>query len=103
MRPKGVIGLIVIAGGALPTVSRADDPVSSKQACASASEQGETERDEGKYRAARQSFLTCARETCPKIIAQTCMKWLTEIEESGPRVVLVAKDEQGTDLTQVHV
>jgi hypothetical protein len=81
----------------------ANEQESSKQACLAASEQGQNERDEGKYRAARQDFLTCARDVCPRVVKDLCGKWLRELDMSAPTIVLEVKDEQGKDLTDVNV
>jgi hypothetical protein len=93
---------------ALPSLARGDDkpPVENpedKQMCIAAAEQGQSQRDDGKYRAARNSFLNCAQDRCPRVIAQSCTKWLRELDESAPTIVLGAKDERGEDLTDVKV
>jgi hypothetical protein len=81
----------------------ADQAASPKQECLAASEQGQNQRDEGQYRAARQAFLTCARDVCPRLVAVLCTKWLRDLDESAPTIVPGAKDEQGGDLTDVLV
>jgi hypothetical protein len=83
-----------------PAAAAPSDP---KQACIAAVEVGQTQRDDGKYRQARASFLACAQDTCPRVIQQSCTKWLRELDESAPTIVLAAKDEQGNDLTDVSV
>jgi hypothetical protein len=103
-RGAGAVGItLTTAIVAVPVLAAGDNRADDKRACAIASEQGETQRDEGKYRAARKSFLTCARDVCPKLIAQSCTKWLSDLNESAPTVVLAAKDEHGGDLVQVRV
>jgi hypothetical protein len=90
---------------ALPFLSdaaRADDK-SDKQMCIAAAEQGQSQRDDGQYRAARDSFLKCTNEKCPRVIVQSCTKWLRELDESAPTIVLGAKDDQGNDLNDVKV
>jgi hypothetical protein len=74
-----------------------------KARCLDAADQGQSQRDDGKYRAARESFVVCSRDVCPNIVAQSCMRWLREVDEDAPTVVAGAKDEQGVDLTEVHV
>jgi hypothetical protein len=80
-----------------------DSPDDAKQACIAAAERGQAQRDDGKYRSARQAFLACAENTCPRVVEQSCTKWLRELDESTPTVVLGAKDDHGTDLTDVTV
>jgi hypothetical protein len=88
---------------ALPAVSSAQGTPDDKQDCLTASEQGQNQRDDGLYRAARGSFVRCARDVCPKLIAQSCTRWLRELDQDAPTVVLGAKDDQGNDLTDVTV
>jgi len=92
-----------VLAGLATTLSpgRADADV--KKVCAAAADAGQTARDEGHYRAAREAFLTCAREACPKLVAQTCSGWLHELDAATPTIVLGAKDEKGLELTDVHV
>ncbi len=88
---------------AAPAPAVADDKASDKQSCIAAAEQGQSQRDDGQYRTARDSFLKCASDGCPRVIVQSCTKWLRELDESAPTIVLGAKDEQGNDLTDVKV
>jgi hypothetical protein len=74
-----------------------------KDACIAASEHGQSQRDDGKYRAAHDSFLECSQDACPRVIQQSCTRWLRELEESMPTIVLGARDEHGNDLTDVTV
>ncbi|HEX8794617.1 MAG TPA: hypothetical protein VF765_26910 [Polyangiaceae bacterium] len=97
--------LLVLAGLAFASatsaagVAQADE----KQQCLSASDQGQSLRDEGKYRRAREAFATCARPVCPAIVQHDCVKWLADLEATSPSVVVNAKDDKGNDLTAVKV
>jgi len=103
IRKGGTVGGLLAALVALSSVSSADDKPDPKQQCITASEQGQNQRDDGLYRTARASFVECARDVCPKLIAQSCTRWLRELDQDAPTVVLGAKDEQGNDLTDVTV
>jgi len=81
----------------------AADPSSESQACIQASDRGQSLRDEGKYRDARQAFLQCARDTCPAVIVTSCAGWLRGLDEVAPTLVLDARDQQGNDLADVSV
>lgn len=95
---------MLIVGACAARPAFADDaPPDAKQACIAAVEQGQTQRDDGKYRQARASFLACAQDACPRVIQQSCTKWLRELDDSAPTIVLDAKDEQGNDLPDVTV
>jgi hypothetical protein len=86
----------------LPNARAAESTKDPKQMCLDASERGQNERDEGTYRAARESFMACARPTCPRVVLDSCTQWLRELDESAPTLVLGAKDEHGNDLTDVR-
>jgi len=74
-----------------------------KAACISAADQGQQLRDDGKYRAARERFVTCSKAECPKVVAGSCSQWLRDLDGSTPSLVLGAKDPAGGDLTDVRV
>jgi len=104
-RPRGVR---VAGAAALLCIARvciADGPGAEdeKTQCVNAADEGQSRRDDGKYRAARALFVTCSRDVCPNIVAQSCMRWLREVDQDAPTVVLGARDEQGADLTDVRV
>jgi hypothetical protein len=87
---------------AVPSRANAQEP-SEAGACVDASDQGQSERDLGKYRAARKSFLTCSREVCPQVVLRSCAAWLRELDQTAPTLVLGARDERGNDIADVNV
>ena len=88
-----VASLLLTEGAA-----RADD----REQCASAADQAQQLRDEGKYRRAREQLLVCARDVCPAPIKRDCLDWLSQVEATAPTVVFGAKE--GTkDLSEVKV
>jgi hypothetical protein len=93
-----VVPAVVVTIGAAPG-ARADD----KQQCLTASDQGQQLRDDGKYRRAREAFATCSRDVCPAIVRHDCVKWLADLEQSSPSVVVSARDDKGNDLINVTV
>jgi hypothetical protein len=97
--PAGVF----LAALSWPGLAHAEGGTATKDACLAAADQGQNQRDDGLYLSARESFATCARDVCPNVIAQSCTRWLREVEENTPTVVLGAKDERGNDLTDVTV
>jgi hypothetical protein len=92
-----VIAAIVLATSSL---AHAGDP---KTECIAAADQAQSARDDGKWRAARDGFVSCSRAVCPKMVAASCTKWAREVEDGMPTVVLAAKDAAGADLTDVRV
>ncbi len=79
--------------------ARADD----KSRCIKASEQGQQLRDAGKYQAARDAFTQCSRDACPAIVRRDCTRWLADLTQLWPSVVLGAKDAKGNDKVDVTV
>jgi hypothetical protein len=102
VRGAWTFGTILVALVVVVPAHGADVP-DAKQACIAAAELGQSQRDEGKYRGARAAFVECAKDSCPRVVGQSCTKWLRELDETAPTVVLGAKDEHGTDLTDVTV
>ena len=98
MRGARVIFAVSIVGS-FSSAAFAD----AKTECISAADQGQSARDDGRYRTARDSFTTCARSVCPKPVAASCTKWSREIDEAMPTVVLSAKDASGGDVSQARV
>lgn len=98
-------GAVLACVGALavPRTSNAEDNDDPKPQCLLASEEGQDQRDDGHYRAAHESFVVCARDVCPQVIRQWCAKWLRDVEQDTPTIVLGAKDALGNDLTDVNV
>lgn len=101
--PRIAVALASAVVATAPRFARADPPADPKQECLAASDRGQNERDEGKYRAARKDFIVCAREACPAVVVQTCSKWLGELDTTAPTVVFEVKDERGNDLTDVAI
>lgn len=73
-----------------------------RETCASAADQAQQLRDEGKYRRAREQMLTCARDVCPAPIKRDCLEWLSSLEQVAPTIVISAKDG-ASDVTDVKV
>ena len=78
--------------------ARADD----RERCASAADQAQQLRDDGKYRRARENLLVCARDVCPAPIKRDCLDWLSQVEATAPTIVFSATDG-GKDLADVKV
>jgi hypothetical protein len=97
--------LVVFAAAAaisfsLATPARADDRV---QVCIDASTQGQTLRQQGHLLSARDQMIACANDACPKIVRSHCARWLGELDDRIPSVIVRAQDASGTDLVDAHV
>jgi hypothetical protein len=91
---------VVLALSLAPSTAHAGD---AKTECIGAADQGQSLRDTGKYRQAREAFAVCSRDVCPKVVARSCADWLRELDAATPTVVLGARDEHGADVAGVTV
>jgi hypothetical protein len=101
-RTKRVSVLLAVIAAAALGPSRATG-ADEKQQCLASSDQGQQLRDDGKYRRAREAFAACSRDVCPALVRRDCVKWLADLDQSSPSVVLGAKDDKGGDLVDVTV
>jgi hypothetical protein len=74
-----------------------------REVCASASEAAQQFRIDGKLVSAHEQLLVCVRRTCPAIVRGDCERWLSEVEQALPTVIVGAKDADGHDLVDVRV
>ncbi len=84
---------------AAPATARAD----ATDACIKASDEGQVLRDQGKMIAARERFVTCSAESCPRLVRTDCASWLADVDKRIPSVVLSATDPEGHDTAEVQV
>ncbi|HEY6464087.1 MAG TPA: hypothetical protein VIY73_28155 [Polyangiaceae bacterium] len=79
------------------------DPPSKVDACVSAAEAAQHQRKAAHLRDARASLVACAQSECPRVVRDDCSRWLAEVDEALPTVVMRARDSLGHDLTAVRV
>jgi hypothetical protein len=70
--------------------------------CMSAAESAQTHRRAGKLLQARSELLACAKTSCPRVVRDDCTRWLAQVDEVVPTVVLQAR-ANGRDVTDVRV
>ena len=70
--------------------------------CASAYEQAQVARSDGRLRLAHEHLETCVEPGCPDFVRADCDRWLDEVESALPSVVLGAK-RGGVDVSDVRV
>lgn len=92
-----IVALILLASG---RTARADGAALD---CPSASEEGQRLRDKNRWLEAREMFRACSIDKCPKVVRRDCSKWLAELDESLPSIVVAAQDASGADLQGVRV
>lgn len=78
-------------------------PAAEAQKCLEAAEKGQQLRNAGKLISARERFLVCQSLTCPAIVREDCTKWIGEIGDAIPTVVVSVHDERGTDVFDAEV
>ncbi|MDF2694376.1 MAG: hypothetical protein K0S65_2759 [Labilithrix sp.] len=71
--------------------------------CVAAADAAQDLRSSGKLREARATFLVCAQKSCNSVIRAGCEKWLREVDEEMPSLVVRAVDARGRDVLGVRV
>ncbi|HSC88769.1 MAG TPA: hypothetical protein VLC09_15915 [Polyangiaceae bacterium] len=81
-------GLLLLSLCVLPSTARAQ---SAAQICIDHHAQAQENRSERRWQAARGHLLACAASSCPGVIAGDCTRWLDELDQQMPSVVLVVR------------
>jgi hypothetical protein len=74
-----------------------------KKECASAYEDTQALRRDGRLAEAQKRALACTQDACPDVVKQDCTRWLAEIETNQPTVVFEAFDVSGAETAAVEV
>jgi len=93
--------LCSVALSSLAMPAHADPPATTT--CVQAYETGQRMRLEAKLDEARASFRSCSRSECPAVVLRDCVRWLREVEDAIPTVVLSARDASGADLHDARI
>lgn len=97
MKRSALLVALALSTIALPAI--ADD----KAECLDAYEKAQRVRQENKLRESKKQLAVCARDACPASIRKDCGRWLDEVEQAMPSVILRATDANGGDLRDVSV
>jgi hypothetical protein len=100
MRVTRALALGALLGLARESSANADDVV---RACIDASTAGQTLRQQGRLLGARDRMIECARDACPAVVRSHCARWLAEVDERTPTIVVRAQDEAGKDLVDARM
>ncbi len=92
-----VSGLARTAGAAPPSAKAV------KEGCVSAYERAQDLRRTGKLIEAREALITCSQPACPSAATVDCTRWLGEVEQSLPSVVVSAHDARGHEVADLRV
>jgi hypothetical protein len=99
MRYLVVLGALVASFGLAPS-AQADDAPST---CLTAPVRGQKLQQAGKLIAAREHFRVCARAECNPDIIEHCKQWADDVEKALPSIIVVARDADGHDVSDVSV
>jgi hypothetical protein len=92
------VALWIVA--ALAADARAAEP--DKQACVTAYTEAQRARKVGRLVASRERLVECG-QVCSGALAADCARWLVEIDDATPTVVLEVRDPAGADVTDATV
>lgn len=92
---------MVLAAVALVASPAAAETAAEK--CIAAAERGQSLRDEGKLVASRAELIACANDACPAVVRRECARWLAEVDQRIPSIVISVKDRSGRDVVAPSV
>ncbi|WP_156041012.1 hypothetical protein [Chondromyces apiculatus] len=87
----------------LPSSLAKPTAAQTKRACATAYEETQSLRSDGKLQAARDKAVLCAADACPAVVRGDCTRWLQEIEDSQPTVVFHVTAPDGRETADVRL
>jgi hypothetical protein len=89
--------LIFIASSLLlvATSARADEGT-----CFDAAVEGQKARKAGHLGEARAAFTRCAEAACPAEVTDRCTRWIAEVDDAMPSIIVDARDAKGRDLAR---
>jgi hypothetical protein len=88
---KPRVAALAAAVALLAAAPAAADETPDDATCRKAYEQGQRLRRAKKLLDARRDFMLCARAPCPAVFQPECAKWLGEVQEEMPTVVVVVE------------
>ena len=98
MRVRAAIVLGTIAWSSVAQAEPTD-----RKVCLAAVDEGQTLRDEGKLKEAREKFLLCASAGCPSVIVKQCDEWVAAVERDTPTVLFRLHEASGKEVIDVRV
>lgn len=86
-RTAACLALLLLAG---PSAVRAEDET--KQTCIDTHAETQRRRQRGELASARDAAIRCAQPACPDLVRSECLRWLPELEQGIPTVVIETLD-----------
>jgi len=88
---------------AWPPRAAAQDAVPSKASCAEAYESAQESRASGHLQETERRLTFCARAECPSFVQKDCARWLGEVQQELPSVIVSAVAPPGESAAGVSV
>lgn len=98
--PLFALGLalgLALAPRAAPAAGK--DPSSSKR-CIDSAEEGQRLRANGRLVDAKWELRRCTAAECPAVVRRDCAKWVDELDEAIPTVIVRVVDGRGRDVVE---
>lgn len=93
----------LVLAAAAPTSAHAEDELETKRACATSYEQAQRLRQDGKLVEAHEQAVLCAQSSCPALLTTDCTRWVDELDQALPSVVIDARDKAGQDVPGLRI
>jgi hypothetical protein len=71
--------------------------------CVEQADKAQELRDAGQLVEAREKLVACSSTSCPGAVAKQCARWLQEVDQSMPSVVVRVHDAAGKDVLDASV
>lgn len=81
----------------------ASSNASAANPCLTAADNAQDLRAAGKLREARAELLVCSQRTCNAVVRADCSRWLKEVDDQTPSLVVHAVDARGREITGVKI
>jgi hypothetical protein len=98
-------GAAALFAGVEPATAQEEEEPSADQvqACASAYEQAQVNRNAGKLVEAQEHLRICVQDSCPDFVKTDCGQWLSDIKRDVPSVVFSVVDATGKELVDAKL
>jgi hypothetical protein len=103
MRRRLLGGVAAATALAIALPSAPAHAADDKQQCVEGYEQSQHLRRDGKLRAAHERLVVCSNRACPQATQLDCTRWLAEVEQAQPTIVVSAKGPGGQEIAGVRV
>jgi hypothetical protein len=99
LRRVALLGFALAVFCVCPNV-RAEGSDEDVQACATAYEQAQVARNNGKLVDAQEQLRICVQDACPDFVKTDCGQWLSDIKRDMPSVIFAPVDSEGNELIE---